>query len=176
MTDEPMIATKDKLGAYDAIESAKPGEPLFPVQGGDPFGPLTVLHWASLARAAGLAETNQTKAANLLSKASDAEVVAWVMMAYQRGEPIVAPEGDRARYNDAPVMIDADADQERKTRAAMITASGRLSDIVARGTEIIDTLAALRVHPEEEVQLREAIETIRQAAFGIEPRRAGERS
>lgn len=176
MTEDLALPTRDKVGVYDAIETAKPLEFLFPIQAGDPFGPDTVLHWAGLARAAGLADADPKKAAHLLKKASDAEQVAWAMRAYQRGEPTVAPEGERARYNDAPIMIEADADQERKIRAAMIAASGRLSDVVARGTEIIEILASLRVHPAQEVQLREAIEAIREAALAIEPRRVGERS
>jgi len=87
MTDEPTLATKDRLGSYDAIASAKPDEPLFPIQGGDPFGPPTVLHWVALCRAAGMAESSPKRADHLLRKASDAELVAWTMMAYQRGEP-----------------------------------------------------------------------------------------
>lgn len=176
MENDHIYATKDRIGSYDAIETAKPHEIIFPVQGGDPFGPETVLRWAELARSAGLADADPKKAAHLLKKASDAEQVAWAMRAYQRGEPTVAPEGERARYNDAPIMIEADADQERKVRAAMIAASGRLSDVVARGTEIIEILASLRVHPEQEVQLREAVEAIRLVALAIEPRRVGERS
>lgn len=124
MTDNRTYATKDRIGVYDAIETAKPDEIIFPVQAGDPFGPPTVMHWVYLARIAGMAETDPKKAEHLLKKASDAEQVAWAMMAYQRGEPTVAPEGERARYNDAPTIIDADADQERKVRAALITASG----------------------------------------------------
>lgn len=172
MTDEPMIATKERLGAYDAIETAKPHEPLFAVQGGDPFGPATVLHWASLARAAGMEETDAKASTRLLRKASDAEQVAWAMMAYQRGE--VAVEGKRAYYNDAPSFDDSDHD--RAVRQARIKGADRINDMVARGTEIAGTLAALDACPDDVPRLRAAIETLRSVATFVEPRREMERS
>lgn len=45
---EQIIATKDQIGSYDAIESLKPGEPVFPLQGGDPLAPLCTMVWANL--------------------------------------------------------------------------------------------------------------------------------
>jgi hypothetical protein len=67
MTDDtPRAATRDRLGEYDAIETAKPGEPLFPIQGGDPFGPATVQFWVDLCRKAGMAEPDRKKAEALL--------------------------------------------------------------------------------------------------------------
>lgn len=174
MAAEDMIpTTRDRPGSYDAIATAKPDEPLFPIQGGDPLGPPTVLHWAGLCREAGLAASDPRKSERLLRKACDAEQVAWAMMEYQRNE---APlDGQRATYNDSGPII-AEANNERKVREALIKASGGLHNLLAGAKEIADIMAALRVHPEEEVKIREAIDLLRSAAFGIEPRRGNERS
>ncbi len=171
--DEPVAATRDRLGSYDAIETAKAGEPLFPLQGGDPFGAPTVLHWVKLMRAAAFAEPDPKKAERMLRKATAAEQVAWAMLAYQRGEAAKAPEGERARYNEAAPSDDAD---EGRARKLLIDATGRIQNMVAIGAELIETLARLRVHPESEVKLREAVDAMREVAFEIEPRRGNERS
>lgn len=174
MSDEPIISTKDRPGSYDAIETAKPGEPLFPIQGGDPFGPATVLFWVDLCRAAGRDETDPKKAAHLLNKATDAELVAWAMQAYQRGD--VAIEGQRAQYNDAAPAASIPSDQGRPERETRIRAVGRLHNMIAGANEIVAQLAALRACPEQEVEIREAVELLTRAALAIEPRRGNERT
>ncbi|MFL6864081.1 MAG: hypothetical protein ACJ8DZ_13890 [Allosphingosinicella sp.] len=171
--DEPIATTRDRPGSYDAIATAKPGEPLFPIQGGDPFGPPTVLHWVALCRAAGIAETDPKKAEALLRKASDAERVAWAMMAYQRGE--VEMPGTRSFYNDDGPAA-ARASDGRDERETLIKGSASLHNSLSIATEVASALAKLRVHPESEVKIREAVELLREAAFQIEPRRGNERS
>lgn len=169
--NEPIPTTRDRPGSYDAIATAKPGEILFPLQGGDPFAPPTVLHWARLARVAGLQETNQEKANRLLDKARDAEQIAWQMMAYQRGEEKIEPK--HARYNDQLVV---EADSQRKVREALIRGAPSLHNALAEALLVADTLAKLRLDPEKEVEIREAVETLKMAAFAIEPRRGREQS
>ena len=169
---EPIASTKDRPGSYDAIRSAKPGEPLFPIQGGDPFGPPSVLHWAKLCRKAGLDATDDKVAEHLLRKASDAEKVAWAMMAYQRGETEVVER--RASYNDVAIVVENEG--TRATREALIKGADRLQNLLAGATSIADVLAKLRTHPEQEVKVREAVVLLREAAFEIEPRRGNERS
>lgn len=171
MSDELMISTKDTLGAYDAIETAKPGEPLFPIQGGDPFGPPTVLHWASLCRVAGMSEANEAKAHKLLRKASDAEQVAWTMQAYQRGE--IAIEGKRAKYNEEAEQPET---QDRAEREAMIKGVGTLNNALALIADFADVLAKYKVHDNEKVELDDIVSRIKKAAETIEPRRENERS
>lgn len=171
MTDEPIIATKDRPGSYDAIETAKLGEPLFPIQGGDPFGPATVLHWVELCRAAGLAETDEKIAKHLLQKATQAEMVAWAMQAYQKGEEELA--GTRARYNDDEI----EANEEQRTlREALILGAGKLNNALAIAVEVGETLAGLKTHTEEQVLILEGVEKLKAAAFAIEPRRGNQRS
>lgn len=173
MNEEHFVTTKDRPGSYDAIATAKPGEPLFPIQGGDPFGPPTVFHWAKLCRQAGLEESDPKKAEALLRKASDAELVGWAMQSYQRGE--VELEGTRATYNDA-VTVTVEANDQRRVREALIRGSGRLHNSIAAANEVAESLDKLRLHPDAEVKIREAMDLLREAAFTIEPRRGLERS
>lgn len=171
MAEDPIVTTRDRPGSYDAIASAKPDEPLFPIQGGDPFGPPTVLHWAALARAAALREENREKAERLLRKASDAEHVAWAMISYQRGAEELT--GNRATYSDRTETL---ADEGRKRRETLIRGTARLHNALAEALEVAAQLAKLRVHPEDEVRIREAAEALKEAAFNIEPRRGREQS
>lgn len=174
--NEPIITTKEQVGEYDAIETAKPGEPLFPLQGGDPFGPPSVLHWVELCRAAAREEENPEKRRKLLDKATSAEMVAWAMQAYQRGESEIGEEGARARYNDAPLVFDGDGDDQRKARVGLIKAAQVLNNAVAECSAIAEQLGAVQLHPEAEVLLREIVEAMKCAAEAVEPRRGNERS
>lgn len=165
-----VISTRDKPGIYDGLESAKPGEPLFTVQGGDPFGPATVLHWVALVRRAAMDDRDDKKAEAMLRKATAAEFVAWAMRSYQRGEVEVV--GTRASYQD---RVDTPT-EDQSDRAALIRVAGLLHNSIAVATDAVEVLAKARLHPEEEVKTRDAIELLREAAFGIEPRRGNERS
>ncbi|HLC07973.1 MAG TPA: hypothetical protein VJK06_01665, partial [Methyloceanibacter sp.] len=82
MTDDPILSTKDRIGDYDAIASAKPGEPLFGLQGGDPFAPNAIERWARLARQAALKMSDGEDRDKLLKKATAAELVAWKFREY----------------------------------------------------------------------------------------------
>lgn len=172
MIDEPVIATKETLGSYDAIETAKPGEPLFPIQGGDPFGPPTVLFWADLARTAARAEVDPKKAKYMLRKASDAEQIAWEMQAYQRGEAAQAVK--RAQYIET-VDID-ELEHDQAVRAARIHGAGRLNNIVGQMVEVAETLEALETCDAATAMLRNAVERLMSVAAAIEPRRERERT
>lgn len=92
-------------------------------------------------------------------------------MAYQRGE--MPKDGERARYSEHLII---EPDDAGKVRVAMIHSAGRLQNVIAGIAGVIDLLAKMQVHPEEEVKLREACDVIREVAFAIEPRRGNERS
>jgi hypothetical protein len=184
MTDEPLIATKDRLGEYDAIETAKEGEPLFPLQGGDPFAPPTVNHWAALARAEGVRLTGEhaegtpehKRGLKLLEKATDAEAVAWAMQDYQRGVA-AAPAPSPATYTGyVEAELDEAGNHDRAVRAARIKGAERLNNLVAQGTEIAEALKGLDACIWEADSLLIAIGMIKDAAATIEPRRDQERS
>lgn len=156
---ESHISTKDKPGDYDAIETAKPGEPLFPIQGGDPFGPPTVLHWAKLAREAGEASDDERESDRLLRKATSAEQVAWAMQEYQRGEQEVVAE--RANYTDA---APADAN---KWRAGLIGGTKHLHEAAYHFTNAAEYLPA-----DQAAAIRVVVENIKKIASDYEPKRA----
>lgn len=176
MSDELIVSTKDRPGSYDAIETAKPGEPLFPIQGGDPFGPATVLHWARLARTAGEAEPDDRRSVKLLRKATDAEQVAWEMQAYQRGESTRSESEKPATYSGHEIVLDETADHDRKVREARIKGAQRLHNVIGAVTDIAETLTALNACPFEVATLIGVTETLRTLAATIEPRRGSERS
>lgn len=157
---------------YDAHETAKPYEPTFTVQGGDPLGPPTVMFWADSARNAARRETDEAKALKLFAKAKTAEEVAWAMQSYQRGDTEQVER--RALYNDDANSLSqvAKVDQRR----AMITATNQLQNALAIGNDAALRLAEMQVEPEAEVMIREAVELLRQAAGRIDPRRNNERS
>lgn len=200
MTDA-VFSTKDQPGDYDAIETAKPDEPLFPIQGGDPRGPGTVQFWADYARACARAclqgakvrvldhrfelyggpdgyeptEADQLAAEKLLKKATNAEQVGWAMQAYQRGED--DQEGARAVYNDGLAeQLTAEAADRAAQRKALIAMKTQLHNSIAIAQGVVEALAKLQLHPMVEVKIREAVAGLQEAADEIEPRRGREQS
>lgn len=181
MNDEPQISTKDRPGVYDAIETAKPGEPLFPIQGGDPFGPSTVQFWVDQCRRAGMREEDPVRARELLEKASSAEHVVWAMQEYQRGvvaeaQPEGTPAPAKPSYSNWTDPADAETKQARAIRASRIEAAQMLSQAVSVASEAVEMLKKNRVCPEAEAAIREALEAVRAAAMEVEPRRGRERT
>lgn len=181
MTDV-VASTKDRPGTYDAIETAKPGEPLFPLQGGDPFAPPTVQFWVDLCRKAGMAAEDPKEAEHLLTKARDAEMVGWQMLDYQRGVAAAADSAPKPKADSRPAYTgwtdpsDPEAKARRTEREARIAAAGKSHNAIAIAAEVVETLTKLRCCPEAEVLMREAVEKMTEAAREIEPRRGNERS
>ncbi len=169
-----LVSTPERAGEYDAIETAKPGEPLFSLQGGDRFAPDCVLLWAQLARAAAIdcfalaaAETSKRKAEKLTTegdklsrKATAAEEVAWAMQEYQRGDIAVpvaeADEGDEV---------------QRSEIAALSAICDRIYNSEAELTEAADTLQKIGGHDVATSKLRDAAIAAGQAVRAAEPRR-----
>jgi hypothetical protein len=178
MTTDAEISTKDRPGVYDAIETAKPGEPLFPIQGGDPFGPATVQFWVDQCRRAGMAEEDPKLAEALLKKASSAEHVAWAMKDYQRGiaQKEDAKPDPRPAYSGWIDTADEETQERRRQRAGRIEAAGVLNNALSLANSVAETLAKLKVCPESEVKIREAVNALREAALDVEPRRGRERT
>jgi len=161
MTDEPLISTRDRPGEYDALETAKPGEPIFVLQGGDPLAPATIVHWADLARAAARVETKPDRARALLKKAASAEFAAWAMQDYQRGDDFEARQ--QAKADDEATMT---------VEANVILARGcdRLHNAIFEALELADS-PAMDAFLKERGRLRAAAEMLRSVAKAIEPRR-----
>lgn len=189
------VSTKDHPGEFDALETAKPDEPIFVIQGGDPLGPPTVQCWADLARKEArrimdgeradfqpendrdeyqLTEADERDADRLLRKATNAEQVSWAMKAYQRGD--TQPSGGRATYNDLPEVMTVDAADRAAQRKALIAYAGQLNNALAIAFAVAEGLSKLDVLPEANVKIREAVERLKQASTEVEPRRGNERS
>lgn len=198
MTDDIHVSTKDRPGDYDAIETAKPGEPLFPLQGGDQLAPATVQFWADFARVTARAilrgarvvvgitpfdivdapdsyvpsKEDERKAERLLQKATSAEQVGWVMQAYQRGDV------QQNAYVPESIadQLDAEAGDREAQRKARIAMAGALNNAVGIAFEVAEGLSKMRLLPMEDAKVREAVELLKDAARTVEPRRGMERS
>ena len=165
MSDDVIVSTGARPGTYDAMATAKPDEPVFTLQGGDPFASPTVLHWAKLAREAGLAEEREVESRRLLGKASAAEVVAWAMRDYLLGRHD-EPEPEPARSTVEVVVADA-ADE-----AALLTRGvTRIHNAIAEMTELAEGLSGIAGREQARTSLLSAAQLLRQAAGDIEPRR-----
>lgn len=106
--------TKEVPGPLDGMETAKPGEPVFTLQGGDPLGARLVRLWAFGARVrAGIVQVEKwtgdavfnefldaakgaiahdKKKDELLVRATEAESISWDMDRYRRNEPAQVEE------------------------------------------------------------------------------------
>lgn len=158
------ISTRERAGPYDGLETLKPGEPMFVLQGGDPLAPATIEIWADSARKFARGIENREEAERLLGKATAAEVAAWDFREYQRrGGDAEAPAS--ASYNDIP------PDEKREEVASLAYIADRVYNAVADITTAIEGLKRLQLYPEAEVSLREVLEPIDWAVRTIEPRR-----
>lgn len=190
-----LVSTRDHPGIYDAIETAKPGEPLFPLQGGDPLAPALVQMWADFSRvragtisaevaglnalaALGRAATDNPapdkKRAGLLTKATGAEQVRWSMESYQRGE--VDVEGKRARYQDDSEP-EPEREEARNERAARIKIAAALHNHLAGVNDVAEAIQALGGPlADQALALFAIVPMLKRIAGEIEPRRGDERS
>lgn len=163
MAEELLISTKDRPGEYDALETAKPDEPIFVLQGGDPFSPGSIEHWAQLCRAAALLEENPEKREAMLRKATAAEQVAWAFAEYQRGEETA---GRVPASQDASQGLDGSERQAILARGA-----DRLYNTTAEAVNVADALDRLGEFSLAAAQIRGAADLLNQAAAAFEPRR-----
>jgi hypothetical protein len=155
---DPIVSTGARAGEYDAMVTAKADEPVLTLQGGDPFAAPTVLYWVSLARAAGMASDKPEDAEKLLRKASSAELVAWAMISYFKGEQ---------SEQDAVHVEEVD---KTELTIALVQTVRRIHNAVGEIVEAADALAKLREFPEVEVALRQMVEPLKCQADTIEPR------
>lgn len=173
-------ATKEHPHPLDAYETAKPEEPIFTLQGGDPLASSLVRMWAYLARvrcgARGdaswvsapimVAELNsiahdEDAVKELLSRATQAEQVSWYMDGYRRGDESTAEQV--ARMNDLDKL---DIYDIRRRCTSMI------STFFSNLEEFREQLLAHNFLTEEtDNTMREAVSTLRSVMHDIEIRR-----
>jgi len=166
------ISTKDHPGDYDAIETAKPDEPIFTVQGGDPIGSMTVIYWAGQARKLALKSKDPKEKDRLLHKATMAEKVAWAMDDYREGNealPGVEQQGVALASDEKTV-------ERVRVRQALIQGVSVIHNALATVNDLADVINRMGEHPEVVERLRRDVESLRLSADAIEPRRGNERS
>jgi len=168
------VSTKDRPGEYDAFETAKPDEPIFGLQGGDPLAALTVMFWAWKARQFARKLGRKKDREHLLRKASAAEEVAWAMRDYRNGQAVVP--GERVSYSEDAAPVSVEQANAAKVRGALIESVGHLRNAVGIAKEVEEALGKLRLHKPERDAILKAIEQLQAVAAAIEPRREGERS
>lgn len=173
MPDEIAISTRDVPGTFDAVVTAKPGEPIFTLQGGDPLGADTVLHWVKLARKAAMVDEDERRASKLLERATVAETVAWAMRDYRAGV-----EANPELVEDEPDVEDvppSEAESDRRTR--LIRGAEKLHAAVAAIVEVANILDEVEfMDGTTEAELRGFAALVKNAATQVEPRRGNERS
>jgi hypothetical protein len=81
-----MVSTKDIPGPLDGLQRAKPGEPVFTLQGGDPLAPPLVREWVRKRREAALQMPEGPEQDAQLIRCREADEIAMDMDAYRRGE------------------------------------------------------------------------------------------
>lgn len=172
MSDES-VATKEQGGEeYDALETLKPGEGVFPLQYGDPLAIPPVRLWIRLARRMGLRSDKPAERDKFLRKATMAENALWEMMEYQKGQQPVA--GRRASYNDQVETVDF-GDQV-KARKALVANVGALHNAVGIAKAVEEALEAAGAHLDARSNIRLALAHLKDAAEQIDPRRGNERT
>lgn len=186
MTDQH-IPTKQEPGPFDGFESLKPGEPVFPLQGGDPLSAPLVQLWASCARVragsgtpdiltapfaklAGIAAREQAgahKREELLLRATEAEAISWEMDAYRKGEKVV--ERTTESYSGY-VQSQESKDAAKRTRSLYDLAQN-LEEAKYHANETRMALEALGEFPDAAATLARLVGELDGVASAIRPKR-----
>lgn len=168
MSADGLPATKEQPSALDGYERAKPGEPIFTLQGGDPLAVEMTKEYIHRRRKAALGIEDEQKQQAELARCTEAERTLWAMQEYLRSGK-VEEEDEREQLNE-PVAIDL---HDRRVRAA-----GKISYMRGDLNEILvellpDWMAAGGVEESEALidELEELIGQLRAVYFVIEPRR-----
>lgn len=158
MTDEN---TKAHPGPFDGMESAKPDEPVFTLQGGDPLAPELVRGWAEKARERAIQlrkDGKEEKADALLIKATEAEKISWNMESYAKGEKEVRAheEGQDDSQGYLGGSLPEDTARRAQRHRLLRAAADRLSNAGSEGCDWADQL--------EEIGLAKFGDPIRKAS------------
>ena len=170
-----MGSTKTEPGPFDALEKARDDEPLFTLLGRDPDAPATIHHWVDLrrTRARKLWQDDPEAGRAELIQCSEAEMVAWSMDDWRKGEPEqFARVPQRATYAGGTVSAAELDEAGRKGKIA--EAVRHLREAAFHASEARDKLAALDVLEDHERQAIEvAISRLDFVAEAHTPKRHG---
>lgn len=171
------MSTKETPGPFDGLERAKPDEPVFTLQGGDPLGARLVRIWVWASRKTVLrnkALTDEERAGKLI-KIREAEVIAEDMEEYRSGHVHAAAEPETPKEERYSGHVSSPEEIEAKRRFDVKKhASERLHNSVA---EIVEASNALMdLDPEYYCSQAERLESIsedlKERAMDIQPKRA----
>lgn len=147
--NEPAVGSIDKVGPYDALEKAKPGEPMFPLLGRDPAAPPAITEWARVRRNRAMKNYGESSnAANKellaaeLRQCANAEDIA-LQMGEWRTQHQIADGPARASYNDVIKSAEEQAEADRRQRR--ITACQHLREAAYHLCEGKDGLVGLEL-------------------------------
>jgi hypothetical protein len=178
--------TEEVVAPLDAYATAKPDEPVFTLQGGDPLAAPLVRLWAQLARLrTGLGKGlwppsftdaenavlnhdvshDEKESANLLLRATAAEEVSWAMDAYVNGN----------RNSDVPTEAeDTHLDELKRIdlHDVRVRVAQRLSNIASELTDLDTVLRdAGYIGPWPGTPVTETVRQLKKLNECIEPRR-----
>lgn len=146
-----MSGTIDLRGAYDALEKAKLGEPIFVLLGRDHAGPATLTEWCRLRRNQAFKRfggservTDKELLAAELRQCAEAEEMAERFAEWRTGHQ--QQEGERAAYQDVVKSAEEQAEASRLKSRAQAVRDAREADYHV--CELRDRLADLGLLPE----------------------------
>lgn len=185
MTDD-FVPTKEEPGPFDGMENAKPGEPVFTLQGGDPLSAPLVQLWAdaarvragsgtldasSFAKLAQVATTDQAgkhKREELLLRATEAEGIGWAMDAYRKAEQVV----ERVTESYSGHVQSEESKAEAKRQQGLHDLAQRLEEAKYHANETADALDAMEGFHDLAEMLRATVGQLDAVAVAIRPKRA----
>lgn len=180
-----IVATKEHPAPLDAFETAKPDEPIFTLQGGDPLAAPLVRLWAFFARRRAATvritqdvfgeiieaaighsvQDDEREQGNLLVRATAAEKVSWAMDAYRKGNT-------RADVPSEAADTHLDELQRIDLHDLRVRIAGRLSNFRC---EMVEMQEALTKHGYDDADMLQRIDAaaveLRAIYEAVEPRR-----
>lgn len=165
------ISTGAAPGPFDGLESAKPNEPVFTLQGGDPDAADLVLEWVARRRARALASRSdggRNDADADLARCTHAETIAWAMQEYRRGggTETVEPSEPLVGYSSGTETPEAQAVRERSS--VLIECKDHISEAAFHANEAATKLDAID-HPSK--ALRVIVATLKDIGEIVRPAR-----
>lgn len=176
-----MTSTAATPGEYDALEKARPDEPLFTLLARDPAAPATVRFWVDRRRAALMDELGEctSKAGHFpapegiraeLSKLTEAEMVAFEMDRWRKGQPehdTTTPK--RASYSDNGPEVQS---EETARKHAVALSAADLGEAAYFANEARQRLTEYgAIEPELAAQLEVIVTQLVAAQDAVTPKR-----
>lgn len=166
-----MVSTKEHPGAFDGMERALPGEPVFTLRAHDVLAAPLVHEWVARKRhLITHSDMPEEKRTAELIQCREAEEIAFAMADWHSGMAEAEPEKPKPGYTGH--QSDA-AELEAKARwDAIKGAATRLHNSVAEITEAAELLEPYGWEPERTAALNAAGQ-VKAVAAAVEPKRIG---